>query len=79
MRGTAAELAARYAATPPKGEIVLVLAPLTPPASDAVDPRAVEALRELVEAGAHPRKAAGVVAGLTGGSANALYRALISE
>jgi 16S rRNA (cytidine1402-2'-O)-methyltransferase len=79
VRGTAAELAARYAATPPKGEIVLVLAPLTPPASDAVDPRAVEALRELVEAGAHPRKAAGVVAGLTGGSANALYRALISE
>jgi 16S rRNA (cytidine1402-2'-O)-methyltransferase len=79
VRGTAAELAARYAATPPKGEIVLVLAPLTPPASDAIDPRAVEALRELVEAGAHPRKAAGVVAGLTGGSANALYRALISE
>ena len=28
VRGTAAELAARYAAEPPKGEIVLVLAPL---------------------------------------------------
>jgi 16S rRNA (cytidine1402-2'-O)-methyltransferase len=79
VRGTAAELAARYATTPPKGEIVLVLAPLTPAASDAVDPAAVAALRELVEAGAHPRKAAGVVARLTGGSANALYRSLISE
>jgi 16S rRNA (cytidine1402-2'-O)-methyltransferase len=79
VRGTAAELAARYAATPPKGEIVLVLAPLGRAASDAVDPAAVDALRQLVEAGAHPRKAAGVVAGLTGGSANALYRALISE
>ena len=79
VRGTAAELAARYAAEPPKGEIVLVLAPLSPAASDAVDPGAIRALRELVEAGAHPRKAAGVVAGLTGGSANALYRALISE
>ena len=30
VRGTAAELAARYAAAPPKGEIVLVLAPLEP-------------------------------------------------
>ena len=36
----------------------------------------VDALRRLVDAGAHPRKAAGVVAELTGGSANALYRAL---
>ena len=79
MRGTAAELAARYASEPPKGEIVLVLAPLGRADSDMADPAAVDALRELVEAGAHPRKAAGVVAGLTGGSANALYRALISE
>jgi 16S rRNA (cytidine1402-2'-O)-methyltransferase len=79
VRGTAAELAARYAAAPPKGEIVLVLAPLDPAASDAADPAAVDALRRLVDAGAHPRKAATVVAGLTGGSANALYRALTSE
>ena len=40
VRGTAAELAARYAAAPPKGEIVLVLAPLEPAASDAPDPAA---------------------------------------
>jgi hypothetical protein len=32
-----------------------------------------------VEAGAHPRKAAAVVAELTGGSANALYRALTAR
>jgi hypothetical protein len=40
------------------------------------EPAGLDALRRLVEAGAHPRKAAGVVAELTGGSANALYRAL---
>ena len=79
VRGTAAELAARYAAAPPKGEIVLVLAPLDPAASDAADPAAVDALRRLVDAGAHQRKAATVVAELTGSSANALYRALTSE
>jgi 16S rRNA (cytidine1402-2'-O)-methyltransferase len=36
-------------------------------------------VRRLVEAGAQPRKAASVVADLTGGSANALYRALTRE
>jgi 16S rRNA (cytidine1402-2'-O)-methyltransferase len=81
VRGSAAELAARYADGPPKGEIVLVLAP---PAragtgSDGPDPAALDALRKLVDAGAHPRKAAGVVASLTGTSANALYRALTSK
>jgi len=79
VRGTAAELAARYAAGPPKGEIVLVLAPATPPPAGRADPAAVDAVRQLVDAGAHPRKAASVVAGLTGASANALYRALTSE
>jgi 16S rRNA (cytidine1402-2'-O)-methyltransferase len=81
VRGTAAELAARYAGEPPRGEIVLVVAP---PAgsgagSDAPDPAALDALRKLVDAGAHPRRAAAVVASLTGSSANALYRALTSE
>jgi 16S rRNA (cytidine1402-2'-O)-methyltransferase len=79
VRGAAAELASRYASAPPKGEIVLVLAPVAPPAAGGADPAAVEAVRELVDAGAHPRKAATVVAGLTGSSANALYRALTSE
>ena len=79
VRGTAAELAERYADDPPRGEVVLVLAPTSAPSADAADPAAVAALRQLVDAGAHPRKAATVVAGLTGGSANALYRALTSE
>jgi 16S rRNA (cytidine1402-2'-O)-methyltransferase len=84
VRGTAAELAARYADAPPKGEIVLVVAPPSRSAasgagSSAPDPKALDALRQLVEAGAHPRKAASVVASLTGTSANALYRALTSE
>jgi 16S rRNA (cytidine1402-2'-O)-methyltransferase len=85
VRGSAAELAARYSGAPPKGEIVLVLAP---PASarggrsardSAPDPAALEALRKLVDAGAHPRKAATVVASLTGASANSLYRALTRD
>jgi 16S rRNA (cytidine1402-2'-O)-methyltransferase len=89
VRGTAAELAARYADAPPKGEIVLVVAPpqrgtragasASDTGSSAPDPKAVDALRQLVEAGAHPRKAASVVGSLTGTSANALYRALTSE
>ena len=76
VRGSAAELAARYAGAPPRGEVVLVLGPATEVEADADAPAGLEALRRLVDAGAHPRKAAGVVAELTGGSANALYRAL---
>jgi len=74
VRGTAAELAERYAATPPKGEVALVVGPAA-----AGEPRlgpAVDAVRRLVDAGAKPRAAASVVAELTGTSANALYRAL---
>jgi 16S rRNA (cytidine1402-2'-O)-methyltransferase len=37
---------------------------------------ALQALRRLVDAGAKPRPAAGVIAELTGVSANALYRGL---
>jgi 16S rRNA (cytidine1402-2'-O)-methyltransferase len=80
VRGTAAELAARYADEAPRGEIVLVVAPpAAPDAAEGVDPAAIDALRKLVDAGAHPRKAAAVVASLTGTTANALYRALTSE
>jgi 16S rRNA (cytidine1402-2'-O)-methyltransferase len=79
VRGTAAELAERYAGEPPRGEVVLVLAPPTDPGPGAVDPEALEALRKLVDAGAHPRKAATVVASLTDASANALYDALTRD
>ncbi|MEA2278725.1 MAG: rRNA (cytidine1402-2-O)-methyltransferase [Solirubrobacteraceae bacterium] len=75
VRGTAAELAERYATQAPRGEVVLVVGGA--PAGEAELGPALEALRRLVEdAGARARPAAGVVAGLTGTSANALYRAL---
>jgi 16S rRNA (cytidine1402-2'-O)-methyltransferase len=75
VRGTAAELAARYRDQAPRGEIVLVVGPAAHTA-DGDTEAAVEALRRLVDAGAKPRPAASVVAELTGVSANALYRAL---
>jgi 16S rRNA (cytidine1402-2'-O)-methyltransferase len=74
VRGSAEELAARYAADPPRGEVVLVIAG-APPRS-GVDPAAVDAVRRLVEAGARTRPAASVVAELTGVPANALYKAV---
>jgi 16S rRNA (cytidine1402-2'-O)-methyltransferase len=92
VRGSAAELAARYAEAPPRGEVVLVLGPAGGPAgaegaaasaastaASAREPAGLDALRRLVEAGAKPRRAAGIVAELTGGSANELYRALTEE
>jgi 16S rRNA (cytidine1402-2'-O)-methyltransferase len=74
VRGTASELAARYASEPPRGEVALVVGPA--PAEETDLAPAVDALRRLVDAGAKPRVAAGVVAELTGASANALYREL---
>jgi 16S rRNA (cytidine1402-2'-O)-methyltransferase len=77
VRGRAGDLAARYADAPPRGEVVLVVGP-APAAPPDLAP-AVEALRRLVEAGARPRRAAAVVADLTGAPANALYRALTRD
>ncbi len=74
VRGGAAELAQRYQGEPPKGEIVLVVGPATTATVDLAGPLAQ--LRRLVDAGAKPRPAAGVIAELTGVSANALYRGL---
>ena len=76
VRGSASELAARYEGAPPKGEVVLVMGPQPAAAATSSEPAGLDALRRLVEAGAHPRKAAGVVAELTGARANELYRAL---
>ena len=72
VRGTAAELAERYASAPPRGEVVLVVGGAPP--RTGLDPAAVDATRRLVESGARPRVAASVVAELTGAPANALYR-----
>ena len=77
VRGRARQLADRYSREPPRGEVVLVVGPPAAAGrSDAPQPAAVEALQRLVESGARPRVAAGVVADLSGASANALYAAL---
>ena len=74
VRGTAAALAERFAGSPPRGEIVVVVGGAPP--REGLDPTAVDAVRRLVEAGARLRPAASVVADLTGAPANALYRAV---
>jgi len=76
VRGTAAELAERYASQAPRGEVVLVIGGAPAPGADAAAGPAVDALRKLVEAGAKPRPAAAVVSELTGVAANTLYKAL---
>src|SRR3954447_9839213 len=74
VRGSAAELAQRYATDAPRGEIVLVVGGA--PERTGADPAAVDAVRRLVESGARARTAASVVAELTGAPANELYRAV---
>lgn len=71
LRGTAADLAERFAGHEVKGEVTVVIAP-----GDAVEADrsgAAEAVAELVAAGAKPRSAAKVIARLTGLRANDLY------
>ena len=77
VRGSAGELAERYAGEPPRGEVVLVIGGA--PAGEPELAPALGALRELVAAGARPRAASSAVASLTGVKANALYRALMEE
>ena len=72
-RGTATELAERFA-EPPRGEITLVLAA----AAVSADPAAAQqAVADLVAAGTPRRVAAEVVSRLTDVSRNALYRATL--
>jgi len=72
VRGTAEELAARFA-EPPKGEITLVLGGGESDAPD--ETAALEAVAELAALGVGRRRAADVVARLTGVPRNRLYRA----
>jgi 16S rRNA (cytidine1402-2'-O)-methyltransferase len=76
VRGTAGELAERYRAAPPRGEVVLVVGAAERPGDDGPSAEAIDAVARLVDAGAKPRAAAAVVAELTGARANALYRAV---
>lgn len=78
VRGSAAELAARYESEPPRGEVAVVIGAASID-RDAQSGPALDALRRLVRAGAKPRPAASVVAELTGVSANALYRGLTAS
>jgi 16S rRNA (cytidine1402-2'-O)-methyltransferase len=73
VRGTAAELAARFREAP-KGEITLVLGTAAPAEAGAARDEAVAAVAELVAAGVPRRLAADVVARLTGVPRNVLYR-----
>lgn len=71
VTGTLSSLAARYADAPPKGEIVIVVAPpgdAPPPSEDAADAALAEALTRLPAS-----KAAGEVARKLGLDRKALY------
>lgn len=79
VRGSAAQLAARYSGAPPKGEVVLVLGPSGAASAgegSGAELAGLEQVRRLVAAGAKPRVAASAVAELTSSSANSLYAAL---
>ena len=59
---------------------MLVFGPSASPRGGSADaPAGLDALVRLVDAGARPRAAAGVVAELTGASANSLYRAFLAR
>src|SRR5262245_19905247 len=73
VRGPAAEVAEHFS-EPPKGEITLVLGGVTGPTRAAAPDEAVAAVAELVEAGVARRRAADIVARLTGTPRNELYR-----
>jgi 16S rRNA (cytidine1402-2'-O)-methyltransferase len=72
-RGSPAELAARFP-EPPKGEITLVVGCARAPLAAADEDTAGAAVAELVAAGLPRRRAAELVARLTGASRNTLYR-----
>jgi len=72
-RGAASDLATRFA-EPVKGEVTIVVAPPADEADEAEDDDgAVEAVAELVAAGASRKTAVEVVARLVGTSRNRLY------
>jgi 16S rRNA (cytidine1402-2'-O)-methyltransferase len=73
VRGPAREVVERYR-EPPKGEITLVLGPSAVDSAAPGESAAIEAVAELVTAGAARRAAADVVARLTGLPRNRLYR-----
>jgi 16S rRNA (cytidine1402-2'-O)-methyltransferase len=73
VRGRAADVAARFREAP-KGEVTLVVGPPAERPRDAEDEDAVAAVSELAAAGVPRRRAAELVARLTGLPRNRLYR-----
>jgi 16S rRNA (cytidine1402-2'-O)-methyltransferase len=73
VRGTAREVAERFAAAP-KGEITLVLGAAAEPRGDDGEEEALAAVAELVAAGVPRRQAAEIVSGLVGIPRNRLYQ-----
>jgi len=71
IRGAAKQLAERYAKEEPKGEIVIVIGPSE--RHEEATKEALDAVENLIEAGAKRRAAARVVARLTGTRATDLY------
>jgi 16S rRNA (cytidine1402-2'-O)-methyltransferase len=78
VRGSLEEIAASLGDTPPKGEIVLVIAGRTAPPRPSVESLVAEA-RALVDEGTRKREAAAAVAARHGVGANEIYRALIER
>lgn len=76
VAGTAAELAARYAEAPPKGEIVVVLPAQAPAAPDDAD---VDALMEEALTRLSLKDAAEEVAAMTGRRKRELYQAWLDR
>ena len=79
VRGTLAELAARYAEAPPRGECTLVVEGGAAGAADAVAAIDVEAeLRRLLDAGLGPKDAAARLVIVTGKPRRHLYQLALS-
>jgi 16S rRNA (cytidine1402-2'-O)-methyltransferase len=77
VRGSAAEVARRYS-EPPRGEIVVVVAPVAPVVAGG-DDHLLDAIARLLDAGLTPKDAAAAAAALGLGSRNAAYEAALAS
>lgn len=79
LRGSAADLAAQLASEPVRGELVLVLAPMSVEAIDGPDPGHLELVAGMVEQGMRLTSAARLVAETLGVPRKALYDAALAQ
>ena len=74
------ELAERYSATPPKGEVVLVVGGAThDPSTALTDDEIMSRVQTLIRQGMRKKEAAKQVAAQTGRSANTIYASLLDN